>query len=179
MREREDEIRERCFADFSQRRDEGLRSISWQRKQNSQRRQTCKIRRPHSGSSPPEGWQDETYRLTSDAYVEAILAVSDALALDRPIVMGCSIGGRVALHLALMHPERFGAAIGLQSGAHVDPYYDLEWLHRPDVHGGEVCAGIVSGLVGAGSPARERWETLWHYMQARRGKSCAGWGTSP
>lgn len=89
--------------------------------------------------------------------------------LDQPIVMGCSIGGRIVLHLALEHADRFGAAIGLQSGAHVDPYYDLEWLHRSDVHGGEVCAGIVSGLVGPQSPEPDKWETLWHYMQGGPG----------
>ncbi len=89
--------------------------------------------------------------------------------LDHPILIGCSIGGRIALHLALEHPERFRAIIGLQAGAHVDPYYDLNFLHRPDVHGGEVCAAIVSGLVGPDAPDHERWETLWHYMQGGPG----------
>ncbi len=98
-----------------------------------------------------------------------ILEVIRALELDKPIVMGCSIGGRIVLHLALEHPETFRAIIGLQAGAHVDPYYDLNFLHRPDVHGGEVCAAIVSGLVGPHSPESERWETLWHYMQGGPG----------
>jgi pimeloyl-ACP methyl ester carboxylesterase len=101
--------------------------------------------------------------------VEIILAVMDALELERPIAMGCSIGGRIALHLALDHPDRFRAIIGLQAGAHVDPYYDIDWLHRPDVHGGEVAAGIVSGLIGPSSPESERWETIWHYMQGGPG----------
>lgn len=123
----------------------------------------------HGKSSPPIGWQDNTYRLSSADYAAAILAVADALELVQPIVMGCSIGGRIVLHLALKYPERFAAAIGLQSGAHVEPYYDLEWLHRSDVHGGEVCAGIVSGLIGPSSPTDQRWETLWHYMQGGPG----------
>lgn len=125
----------------------------------------------HGKSSPPEGWHTEEYRLTSTLYVQTILAFMDAMQVERPIAMGCSIGGRVVLHLALQQPERFKALIGLQSGAHVNPYYDLDWLHRPDVHGGEVCAGIVSGLVGPGSPERDRWETLWHYMQG--GPACS------
>lgn len=123
----------------------------------------------HGKSSPPEGWHTEEYRLTSTLYVQSILAFMDAMQIERPIAMGCSIGGRVVLHLALQCPERFKALIGLQSGAHVNPYYDLDWLHRPDVHGGEVCAGIVSGLVGPGAPERDRWETLWHYMQGGPG----------
>ncbi|MFA5664842.1 alpha/beta fold hydrolase [Castellaniella sp.] len=123
----------------------------------------------HGKSSPPPGWQDETYRLSSSDYVTMILAMADVLALDRPVVMGCSIGGRIVLHLALDHASRFRALIGLQSGAHVDPYYDLDWLYRPDVHGGEVCAAVVSGLVGPQSPDADRWETLWHYMQGGPG----------
>ena len=123
----------------------------------------------HGKSSPPAGWQDADYQLTSRDYLDIILAMVDALELERPVAMGCSIGGRIALHLALEYPERFRAIIGLQAGAHVDPYYDLNWLHRPDVHGGEVCAGIVSGLIGPGSPTAHRWETLWHYMQGGPG----------
>jgi pimeloyl-ACP methyl ester carboxylesterase len=114
----------------------------------------------HGKSSPPSGWHDEEYQLTSAQYTSMILAVSAALELDRPILIGCSIGGRIALHMALEHPERFRAFIGLQAGAHVDPYYDLNYLHRPDVHGGEVAAAIVSGLVGPDAPPSERWETL-------------------
>ena len=106
----------------------------------------------HGKSSPPAGWHEEEYQLTSAQYTTMILDIMTALELDRPIVMGCSIGGRIALHLALEHPERFRAIIGLQAGAHVDPYYDLNFLHRPDVHGGEVSAAIVSGLVGPDAP---------------------------
>ena len=123
----------------------------------------------HGKSSPPAGWQQSEYRLTSADYVAMILSVCDALALDKPVVMGCSIGGRIVLNLALECPDRFRALIGLQSGAHVDPYYDLQWLHRPDVHGGEVCAGIISGLVGPSAPEADRAETLWHYMQGGPG----------
>lgn len=123
----------------------------------------------HGKSSPPEGWQNADYLLTSEDYTAIILGVMDALALDPPVVMGCSIGGRIALHLALQHPSRFRAIIGLQAGAHVDPYYDIGWLHRPDVHGGEIAAGIVSGLMGPRSPSAQRWETIWHYMQGGPG----------
>ena len=125
--------------------------------------------RPPAPESAPEGWQEEEYRLTADAYTGLIMAFIDALGLDRPVVMGCSIGGRVVLHLALRHPRAFRALIGLESSAHVEPYYDTSWLHRADVHGGEVAAGAVSGLVASQAPAAERWETLWHYMQSGPG----------
>ena len=123
----------------------------------------------HGKSSPPVGWENEEYRLTSRDYVRMILEVSAALELDKPVVMGCSIGGRIVLHLAHEHPEKFRAIVGLESSPKVDPYYDTSWLHRPDVHGGEVSAGIVSGLVAPTAPDEGRWETLWHYMQSGPG----------
>ena len=123
----------------------------------------------HGKSSPPARWHNEEYQLTSAQYTTMVLSVMTALELDRPVLIGCSIGGRIALHLALEHPQAFRAIIGLQAGAHIDPYYDLSFLHRPDIHGGEVCAAIVSGLVGPDAPEKERWETLWHYMQGGPG----------
>jgi pimeloyl-ACP methyl ester carboxylesterase len=123
----------------------------------------------HGKSSPPAGWQNREYKLTARAYVAAIMAVVDALNLDRPAAIGCSIGGRVVLHLALEHARRFRALIGLESGAHAAPYYDLDWLHRPDVHGGEACGALVSGLIAPTAPEADRWETIWHYMQGGPG----------
>ena len=123
----------------------------------------------HGKSSPPAGWQDKEYQLTSRDYVRLIVEVADALELDRPVTMGCSIGGRIVLHLAHEKPERFRALIGLETAAYTAPYYDLSWLNRPDVHGGMVCAGVVSGLIAPTAPSQGRWETLWHYMQSGPG----------
>ena len=123
----------------------------------------------HGKSSPPANEVDEDYALTSDNYVAQIVAISKALELDRPVVMGCSIGGRIVLHLAHQHPEMFRALIGLQSSAHVAPYYDTSWLDRGDVHGGEICGAIAYGLMAPLSPAKDRWETVWHYMQGGPG----------
>jgi pimeloyl-ACP methyl ester carboxylesterase len=123
----------------------------------------------HGKSSPPAGWQDREYRLTASGYVKCVLAVADALGLEKPVCMGCSIGGRIVLHLALAEARRFRALIGLEAAAHAEPYYDLDWLHRPDVHGGEICGALISGLIAPTAPARDRWETIWHYMQGGPG----------
>jgi pimeloyl-ACP methyl ester carboxylesterase len=123
----------------------------------------------HGKSSPPPGWESEEYRLTTEAYTDLIMTVARALKLESPVVMGCSIGGRIVLNLAMQHAEELRCVIGLQSSARLNPYYDTSWLHRPDAHGGEVCAGIVSGLIAPQSPDKERWETLWHYMQGGPG----------
>lgn len=43
---------------------------------------------------------------STESYVEDFVALLDALALDRVSVVGQSMGGGVALHAALRHPER-------------------------------------------------------------------------
>jgi pimeloyl-ACP methyl ester carboxylesterase len=124
----------------------------------------------HGKSLPPAGWQGEEYRLTTEAYVDLILAFCAALGLERPVVLGCSIGGKIVLELARAHPERFRALIGLESAAYQPPWYDdTGWLHRPDVHGGEVAGALMSGLIAPQSPDETRWETLWGYMQGGPG----------
>jgi pimeloyl-ACP methyl ester carboxylesterase len=123
----------------------------------------------HGKSTPPEGWQDEEYQLTTDSYIESIRAFRDALDLARPVVLGCSIGGRVVLGLAIRHAKEFRALIGLEAAAYQTPWYDRDWLNRPDVHGGDVCAAFVSGLIAPQSPNPARWETLWQYMQGGPG----------
>lgn len=123
----------------------------------------------HGKSSPPVGWQRETYQLTTAGYTGLVMAVAEALQLDRPVVMGCSIGGRIVLDLAAEHPAAFRGVIGLQGSAFTGSYYDLSVLHHPRIHGGEVCAALVSGLVGPASPEAGKWETLWHYAQGGPG----------
>ena len=123
----------------------------------------------HGKSSPPEGWEKEDYRLTTDSYTSMIMAVARALELDRPVVMGCSIGGRVVLNLALKHARELRALIGLQSAAYVERYYDAGWLDHAEVHGGRACGGLAYGLISPLSPENHKWETVWHYMQGGPG----------
>ena len=123
----------------------------------------------HGKSSPPEGWQREDYRLTIDAYTSMIMTVARELELQRPVVMGCSIGGRVVLNLALKHARELRALIGLQSAAYVERYYDAGWMDHAEVHGGRACGGLAYGLISPVSPELHKWETVWHYMQGGPG----------
>jgi pimeloyl-ACP methyl ester carboxylesterase len=124
----------------------------------------------HGKSSPPAGWQrDEPYRLTTDAYTPMIMTVARELRLERPVVMGCSIGGRIVLHLALKHARELRALIGLQAAAYVERYYDASWMDHAEVHGGRAAGGLAYGLMSPLSPDEHRWETVWHYMQGGPG----------
>jgi len=123
----------------------------------------------HGKSYPPAGRYDQEYQLTTDRYVATIRAFCAALEIDRPVVLGCSIGGRIVLQLAARHGKEFRALIGLEAADFQQPWYDTSWLNRADVHGGEICAALVSGLVAPQSPAQHRDETLWQYKQGGPG----------
>lgn len=128
----------------------------------------------HGKSSPPAGFQKTAYSLNADNYTVTILALCDALQLDRPVVMGCSIGGRMVLELGLRCPQRFRAGIGLQSApsavkGEADSYRTLNVARRPDVNGPETAAARVRPVMSPSDPISETWETLWHYMQSGPG----------
>ena len=123
----------------------------------------------HGKSTPPPGWHEEEYRLTNEAYAETVMGFCRALGLDRPAVMGCSMGGRMVIPLAAKYARELRAVIGLEAAYQVQGWFDNTWLHHPDVHGGEICAARVSGLIAPQSPEETRWETLWGYMQSGPG----------
>jgi len=120
----------------------------------------------HGKSNPPPGWQDTEHRLTSSFYVAAVRAFIDALGLESPVVMGCSMGGRVVVRLAAECGGALRAVIGLEGSDHPSPWYDDCWLERPEFLRGDFCAALVSGLIAPHSPDEFRWETLWHYYQS-------------
>ena len=84
-----------------------------------------------------------------DGVIHGALWAWCALGLERPVVMGCSIGGRIVLELALKHAREPGALIGLQSGAYVERYYDASWLDHPEVRRTRLRRGGLRAHVAA------------------------------
>lgn len=123
----------------------------------------------HGKSLPPEGFECEEYLLTTDAYIETVLAVVKGLGLDRPILAGCSMGGRIALQLAALHAQMFSGFIAIEASDFQPAWYDIDWFHRPDAHGGEMGAALVSANISPYAPLSERWNTLWMFMQSGPG----------
>lgn len=123
----------------------------------------------HGKSLPPEGWQTEEYLLTTETYIEVVLAMVAALGLENPVYAGCSMGGRIALQLALRHPEPFRGFIAIEASDFQPAWYDIDWFHRPDAHGGEMGAALVSANIAPQGPEAERWNTQWMFMQSGPG----------
>ncbi|AVW92697.1 alpha/beta fold hydrolase [Celeribacter baekdonensis] len=123
----------------------------------------------HGKSLPPEGFETQEYLLTTDAYIETVLAVIDGLGLDRPLLAGCSMGGRIALQLAALHPEKFSGFIAIEASDFQPAWYDIDWFDRPDAHGGEMGAALVSANISPFASQVERSNTLWMFMQSGPG----------
>ena len=96
-------------------------------------------------------------------FLENIFARLDSTASD-PVLQEARESG-----IAAVSGAEFRALIGLEAADFQQPWYDPTWLNRPDVHGGEVCAALVSGLIAPQSPKATRDETLWAYKQGGPG----------
>lgn len=124
----------------------------------------------HGKSLPPEGFETEEYLLTTEAYISTVLAVLEALDLDeKPLLAGCSMGGRIALQLAALHGDRFSGFIAVEASDFQPAWYDIDWFHRPDAHGGEMGAALVSANISPMAPSVDRWATLWMFQQSGPG----------
>ena len=122
----------------------------------------------HGRSMPPKDWWLEPYRLTTDWYVNIIMAFLNALKMDCPLVMGCSMGGNISLELAYRYPDKFRGVIALgaaeTTGGRLNDY-----LFHPQINGGEMCATNVYGLMAPQSPETLRREVWWIYSQSAPG----------
>jgi pimeloyl-ACP methyl ester carboxylesterase len=126
----------------------------------------------HGKSVPPtdvEWWKTE-YKLTREFAMAVPLALIDALELERPAFMGCSVGGQLALDLACFHPDDFRAVISLEPALKLEGDLDaLIGFWHPAVSN-ETKARMMRGLTSPDAPEALRRETTWAYS--------AGWPPS-
>lgn len=104
---------------------------------------------PAHGKSDPSVDRDffaEDHLLTSDWITQFVVNFADALALERPIFMGCSIGGVIALHLAGRYPEKFRGVVSL-AGAIPTYGFFHDWWINPEVNIAATAAGLVDAVM--------------------------------
>ncbi len=120
----------------------------------------------HGKSVPPVGkrWWTEEYRLTGEFVRSVPVALAKALKLEDPVFMGCSVGGLLALDLALHYPDVFSAVISLEGALKIDPAGEeqLHLLWHPQVSN-EFKARLMNGLMSPTSPEPYRKETSQVY----------------
>lgn len=115
-------------------------------------------------------WWSHDYRLTQDFFMRFQVRLTEELGLDRPVFMGCSIGGHLAADLALNYPGVFRACIGLQASAHTPAAGEgsLFPLDNPRI-GNDYTAALMYGLTSPMSPEARRREVAFIYSQAAPG----------
>lgn len=122
----------------------------------------------HGRSDPPDDWATTTYALETETYAETILAVMDELGLDRPVLMGCSMGGAIALYMASRHGGRFAGVCALEGGLG-NPGRFVPWTNHLEVDHSHFLTSWVGGLIAPSSPSGPRNQTLWGYAQSGPG----------
>jgi len=121
----------------------------------------------HGKSLPPStDWWTSRYSLSTELFTKFVVTVADELELEQPVYLGCSMGGHLAGDLALHHPDRFRAVIGVEAAlATHGPEETLLHNFHPRV-GNEFKAAMMYSLTSPLAPEAARREATWYYLQS-------------
>jgi pimeloyl-ACP methyl ester carboxylesterase len=124
----------------------------------------------HGKSIPPYDYykEKEEYKLTAKFYSGIVMAFCKELGLEKPVIMGSSMGGNICLHLAENYSDQVGSLIAIEA-CEYSPGWHIDYLRHSHIHGGETAATSVFGLMAPQSPDKYRWETWWYYAQGGPG----------
>lgn len=131
----------------------------------------------HGKSLPPYGveWWAEEYKMTRDRMMAFSCAVADALGLDRPVYLGSSMGGHLALDLAHDFPERYRATIAVEGALRSATEYvevGMDGIRRefdnPKISRNSIGAAMLLNM-SPYSPEPAVREVQWMYMQGGPG----------
>jgi len=122
----------------------------------------------HGKSLPPDGkryWEEE-YRLRQEWFMNYWVALVGTLELERPVYMGCSMGGHLAADLALHRAAHFRACIGLEASMWSGGFDRLwqQWWRHPRLSNDAKPAMMLS-LCSPNAPEARVRETVWTYSQ--------------
>ena len=121
----------------------------------------------HGKSLPPLGvrWWESEYALTQKFFMSFVVALAHALELERPVYMGCSMGGHLAPDLALHHPDEFRAVVSVEGGLHSHGIERLlPYFHHPRI-ASDFKSTLMYSLMAPQSPESLKRETVWAYSQ--------------
>ena len=121
----------------------------------------------HGRSLPPDGvaWWQEEYLLRQAFFERFVVGFCRELSLDRPVYVGCSMGGHLAADLALSHPEEFRAFVGIAAALESHGFETLHpFLDHPRVGAG-FKPSLMYTLTSPSAPEERRRETAWVYGQ--------------
>ncbi|MBV7495048.1 alpha/beta hydrolase [Pseudomonas sp. PDM24] len=120
----------------------------------------------HGKSLPPIGsrWWEEAYRPSKTELLDWSTAIVKALQLDKPIYLGCSVGGQLALDLAAHHAEHYRAFVA------VNGWYEIRSrgqynndIHRKPTTSTDFFASRILAATAPDAPQAAAQEVYWVY----------------
>ncbi|MBW8910851.1 MAG: alpha/beta hydrolase [Sphingomonas sp.] len=120
----------------------------------------------HGRSLPPIGerWWEEAYRPTKAELMDWCVAIAAALRIERPIFLGTSVGGQLALDLAAHHADRFRAFVSVNGWYEIVSRgpYDNE-IHRHPRTSTDYFASRILAATAPSAPEAAAQEVYWVY----------------
>jgi pimeloyl-ACP methyl ester carboxylesterase len=118
----------------------------------------------HGRSLPPEELLRTEYLLTNDFYRRFVNAFCEALGLDRPVLVGCSMGGYIMFHIAHHDPGRYRALVAVAAREFEPRRWALEAILRhPAVSFNRLIPTMTHGFMAPTDPAGHADEVAWVY----------------
>ncbi|MEE3849667.1 alpha/beta hydrolase [Gordonia sp. LSe1-13] len=129
---------------------------------------------PYHGKSlpPADGfpWWESEYAVSKEDLMDRVVAISDAIGLDRPIFMGCSVGGQLATDLAAHHGSKFRALVSINGWYESSALTSIRnyLFHHPRIWP-EYFGAFVMAATSPVAPEVLRRETYWIYSSGGPG----------
>ncbi len=121
----------------------------------------------HGKSLPPlgEAWWTQDYSPSRDDLMGWAVGMVAALDLDRPVFLGCSVGGQLAIDLAAWQADHFRALVSLNGWSSPSPAmrsFDNAPFRDPAISP-ELYTGRVLATTSPLAPPERRQETAFIY----------------
>jgi pimeloyl-ACP methyl ester carboxylesterase len=118
----------------------------------------------HGKSMPVPDTMWQGYKLDKQTYSSLCADFIDTVICRPAVLLGCSMGAAMALHLGKSHPGRVSGIVALEA-----PYQargrKAASLAHPQVNQAAHNPSYVRGLMGPASPLRQRRAAAWIYSQ--------------
>ena len=122
----------------------------------------------HGKSLPPAGGVPGEWRLDTDRYVACIDAVIRTLGLERPVLMGSSMGGQICLEMAIRAGDALGGVIACEACDKITGR-EVPFAKHALFNQALAVPEWIYGLMSPTTPRARAIEIWWEYSQGGYG----------
>ena len=122
----------------------------------------------HGKTLPPQDGVPGEWRLDTDRYVACIVAVMRALRLERPVLLGSSMGGQICLEMALRHGDALGGVIACEACDRITGRA-VPFARHALYNQALAVPEWIYGLMSPTTPRARAHEIWWAYSQGGYG----------